>query len=155
MAKYEDLAPLDYFGSAWADKLVAVGWVESADQCSRGEVDRALFESLVALLVEPWQPFAVAGSHRCTLCRFTGGPSTLRFGSQVVEIGASNLFVPSEGCVFVAPSSVVHYIDAHQYCPPLEFQEAVRRLPAMRSMEYLRLIRKHELHRMSMVPNAG
>jgi hypothetical protein len=150
MARYEDLAPLDYFGASWADRLVAVGWVESAQQCDRAAVEPTFFEALVKMLADPWQPFAVGGLHRCCLCRFTGGPSTLQHMSLTVQLGVSNLFVFGEDQVYVAPSTIVHYIDAHEYCPPPKFQDAVLASPTMRSMDYLKLVRRYELHRMGL-----
>lgn len=149
MARYTDLDPLDYFGSAGTTKLLAVGWIESAEQCIGGEVDRGFFEALADLLVDPWQPVVAAGMHRCTLCRFTGGPSTVHVGARAIAVGANNMFVFGDDRVYVAPSTIVHYIDAHGYGPPVEFQVAVRRSPAMRSMDYLRLVQRHGLHRMA------
>ncbi len=38
--------------------------------------------------------------------------------------------------VYVAPSTIVHYIDAHGYAPPPAFCHAVFTCPPMRTMEY-------------------
>ena len=57
-----------------------------------------------------------------------------------VALGASNLFVPTSEVLFVAPSLVVHYIDAHQYRPPDSFLDAVDGCAEMRSLEYLRAL---------------
>lgn len=149
MARYSDFDRLDYFGPGWADRLVAIGWVESIVERTDDSVDERFFELLTTMLVDPWQPFAAGGFHRCLMCRFTGGPATLQYGSRRVQIGANNLFVPDGNRVFVAPSSIVHYIDAHGYCPPLAFQQAVRNSPVMRSMDYLKSIRRFDLHRMT------
>lgn len=46
----------------------------------------------------------------------------------------------ANGCIYIAPSTVIHYIDAHHYCPPDEFQKAVVNCPEMRSMNYLKAI---------------
>ncbi|NNB86422.1 hypothetical protein HJC10_33875 [Corallococcus exiguus] len=43
--------------------------------------------------------------------------------------------------MFIAPTMIVHYIDAHEYVPPMEFQEAALKCPEMRSMAYLKAIR--------------
>jgi hypothetical protein len=53
--------------------------------------------------------------------------------------------------VYVAPSLVVHYIDAHQYAPPDAFQHAVTSCPPMRSMDYFKAIRKHGIHRLNTI----
>ncbi len=54
----------------------------------------------------------------------------------VVQFGASNLYVPGEGCVYVAPSMIAHYVDVHSYDPPATFWEAVMKCPEMGSATY-------------------
>ena len=56
-------------------------------------------------------------------------------------MGVSNVYVPGNAVIYVAPSLVAHYVDAHEYQPPKEFMEAVLQCPPMRSMEYLRAIK--------------
>ncbi|AMV29564.1 hypothetical protein VT84_34535 [Gemmata sp. SH-PL17] len=58
-------------------------------------------------------------------------------------MGVSNLWLPGDGFLFVAPSLILHYMDAHEYSPPDEFQEAVRACPPMRSMAYLKALLKN------------
>lgn len=64
-------------------------------------------------------------------------------------VGCSNLWVPDpeRRCVFVAPSMVVHYVDAHGYQPPVQFVEAVTVCPPMRSVGYLRAIKECGIRR--------
>lgn len=57
-------------------------------------------------------------------------------GELTVRFGATNLFVPGEGCVYIAPSMIVHYLDVHDYDPPAIFWEAVMNCPEMRSDTY-------------------
>lgn len=82
------------------------------------------------------------GVHQCEFCRFSGGPGAFGFSeqSESVQMGVNNVFVPGNDCLFVAPSLIIHYIDAHRYCPPLAFQEAVTASPEMRSVAYLKAI---------------
>lgn len=54
----------------------------------------------------------------------------------VIRFGANNLFVPGEGVIYVAPSMIAHYIDAHAYEPPAVFWEAVMKCPEMWSDAY-------------------
>jgi hypothetical protein len=54
----------------------------------------------------------------------------------VVHFGATNLYVPADGCVYVAPSMIVHYVDVHRYEPPAVFWEAVMNCPEMASETY-------------------
>lgn len=143
---YEDLSPCTYF-RAEREKLLAVGWLDSESTFTKGQVSPSFFKSLVELLVDPWQPAAIAGRQPCSLCRFTGGPSEIKYAGMTARLGAANLFVPNADQVFLAPSLIAHYIDAHGYCPPMEFQTAVANCPPMRSMEYLKLIRSFGLHK--------
>src|SRR5580765_7920700 len=120
MTYFADLAPNNYFGR-WDDVLVSVGWLDAAHEYRRGSVPAAFFRALVTLLVEPWQPAALAGHGACEMCRFSGGPGALVFEGTTIGVGTNNLFVPAlDGRVFVAPSMIAHYVDAHDYAPPDE-----------------------------------
>ena len=119
---------------------LTVGWLAHGHTFHTGAVPREFFDKLCLLLVSPFQPIATAGHARCDLCQFSGGPGVLQNGDAVVHMGASNLFVPGAGIVYVAPSLIAHYIDAHSYRPPDEFVEAVLRCPETHSMEYKRLL---------------
>jgi hypothetical protein len=46
--------------------------------------------------------------------------------------------VPGRGVVYVAPSLIPHYVDAHGYAPPRAFREAVLAGPPMRSVAHFR-----------------
>ena len=50
-------------------------------------------------------------------------------------------FVPGKGFLYVAPSLILHYLDAHQYVAPEEFTTAVIECPPVRSQDYLKAIR--------------
>jgi hypothetical protein len=125
--------------------LVAVGWLEPGHTYEQGTVDERFFSSLMELLVDPWQPFAAGGGHPCGFCAYSGGPGTVTYRSRKrpdcrVVVGSANVFVPSHDVLFMAPSLIVHYVDAHGYRPPAAFRDAVERCPPMRSSKYLRAI---------------
>lgn len=61
---------------------------------------------------------------------------------QLAEMGTTNLWIPGDGCVYVAPSLVAHYIRAHRYAPPQEFVDAVLRCPDMHTEEYRKASRE-------------
>ena len=124
---FEDLTPCTYFSVTV--HLVAIAWLERGKEYSKGKVDRAIYDALVNMQNDPWQPVASAGAHECDLCQFVGEAR-----------GQSNLFIPSRGTIYVAPELIVHYINTHGYAPPQEFCRAVLECPPMRSMEYLKLI---------------
>lgn len=139
---FPDLTPCDYFPIDDSGELIAIGWLDSSHEYPQGMVDTAFVEKLFKLLHKPWQPALFAGRQECEFCSFSGGPASFGISEQggSVEIGESNLFVPGNGCVFVTPSLVIHYIDAHRYRPPDVFQEAVMACPEMRSIAYLKAI---------------
>ncbi|HEU5101498.1 MAG TPA: hypothetical protein VFU22_20890, partial [Roseiflexaceae bacterium] len=67
----------------------------------------------------------------------------VRYKDKKIVVGALNLFVPGEGFLYAAPSMIAHYILAHGYAPPAEFQEAVLRCSKMGSEEYFLSIKQH------------
>jgi hypothetical protein len=144
MSYHQDLATLDRFGETRLPVL-AIGWLDPAHDYERAAVSSAFFEPLIRLLADPWQPAITAGFHCCAFCRFSGGPAEFRYAGATARLGAANLFVPGDQRLFVAPSLIAHYIDAHGYAPPIEFQQAVQQCPPMRSMQYLRLIKESGL----------
>lgn len=122
------------------DVLISVGWLDGSADYPHGPMGlyrSIFFRALVRLLLDPWQPGVFAGRAPCSLCQFSDGPGTLTFEGNRIQLGFANLFVPSpQGKVFVAPSLVAHYIDAHGYAPPEEFQKAVLECPPMGSLPY-------------------
>lgn len=109
----------------------AVGWLERGHPYSQGEVAADFFEKLDALARDPWNGSFSAGVHPCSLCRFKQGPR-----------GHRQIYLPSLDALFVCPELIVHYVVAHEYCPPIEFQRAVVACPPMRSMAYFRELRR-------------
>jgi len=132
MAWYPDLSACDYFGEDAASSLTAVGWLERGRKFAKGNTDAQVYERLAELLQDPFQPMLLMGCQECDLCQFPGK-----------HLGANNLFVPSDGTIYVCPELILHYIDAHWYTPPEEFCQAVLSCPPTRSMEYKRLLLKN------------
>jgi hypothetical protein len=143
MTHYADLKPCAYFGLDYAFGLLSVGWLGKDHQYNRGPVSPQFTSALTSLLMDPWQPFTFMGFHRCEFCRLTGGPSTFpTIAGTEIMLGCNNLYIPGDHFLYVAPSTIIHYIDAHEYAPPEAFQVAVLNCPEMRFMSYLKLIRE-------------
>lgn len=121
-------------------KLKVIGWLDKAHPYTQGDVSSEFFLKLATLLVDPWQPAISTGRHRCDLCRFSGGPQSVSVGEVTVFIGSVNLYVPGGGVVYFAPSTLIHYVDSHGYCPPREFQQAVLDCAPMRSISYFKAL---------------
>ncbi len=126
MAAYVDLDPLPYFGSEHGEHLRAIGWLAGGIAFRTGPVAPEFVERIKELLASAYEPVKLLGFHQCDLCQFDG------------PHGGTNLFVPGAGILFVMPELAVHYMAAHHYQPPTEFQEAVLGCPAMASMDYRR-----------------
>ena len=122
MTAYADLSPCTYFSTE--ANLVAVGWLSDELEFETGASEPQFFEKLVALAESPWQPVMFMGFYECELCQYQPA------------VGTSNVFVPFNGCIYVAPELAVHYIAAHRYKPPQVFVDAVMNCPEMNSMEY-------------------
>ncbi len=138
-----DMAKVDE-GPTWKSTLLAIGWLERGQDFAVGNPRDDFFPALIRLVLNPWQPSIAMGAHSCSLCVYTGGPKHVQYQNLEVEVGINNLYVPTtDDVVYFAPSTIVHYVDSHAYCPPIEFQEAVIACPEMRSMAYLKLLSKH------------
>jgi hypothetical protein len=140
LAWFEDLTPCSYYGEEFADRLKAIGWLTWGRSFPTGETPVDVFEKLCRLCQNPWVPVATCGVHQCELCQFTGGGTSTFKDYWISGVSGASLYVPSDGFLYVAPSSLPHVIDAHRYRPPEEFCAAVRRCPEMRSMAYLKAV---------------
>jgi len=138
MTHFADLAPCWYFNRDFQHGLKAVGWLHQDHPYVRGPASDEFVVALQILLRSAWQYCGFLGIHQCEFCRISRGPQIVRCWDTGIDIGVglSNLFVPGDGFLYVAPSMIIHYIDAHEYAPPDEFQAAVLRCPPMRSAEY-------------------
>lgn len=136
MAYYPDLSLCEYVNAEPGSPCLAVGWLDAGHAFAQGDVSREFFERLCALLADPWTFAVFAGVQRCEFCRFSGG-GIANFGSyQVSAVGSGLLFIPSGPTIYISPTNIAHYIDAHGYSPPEDFQRSVLECPEMRSMEY-------------------
>jgi hypothetical protein len=138
MTHYNDLANCDYFPILEAGPLLAVGWLEPGFEYAQGDPGQEFYKRLKTLLQEPWTPVFFMGPHKCGMCHYD------HFYSHL------NLFVPGKQVTYAAPQGIVHYVAAHNYCPPAEFCRAVENCPEMGSLEYFEALyangwpREHE-----------
>lgn len=138
---YPDLTPFP-LERAPEVSAIAVGWLGREHPFSCGAVERPFFDAFAKLASDPWQPYLTAGRHPCPFCVFTGGPAELVAGDSRVRLGSLNVLVPAASCLYVAPTLMLHYMDAHGYAPPEAFRVAVLECPPMRSMPYLLALRR-------------
>lgn len=143
MTYYQDLSPVDYdLLYPWTSKLLAIGWLEPYEDCTKGAVDSGVIQRIAELLnqhFDYFKPQMPLGYHTCGFCKYSGTKTGLTevLNGFPVKVGYSFLFVPSPcGKVFVAPSLFIHYIVHHQYRPPERFLQAVTRCPDIGSWKY-------------------
>ena len=120
--------------------LKQVGYLSGKHSFVTGMTSEAFFDRLVALEEHPF--LFACGYHNCDIgwCRwnpklYEPQPS-LRYKDRTLFLGDTDIYVPGEEAVYVAPSLILHYIQHHQYQPPSCFVEAVLYCPEPLSEEY-------------------
>jgi len=142
MTWFEDLSPCTYFNRDVGETVLAVGWLERDHSYNKGPIreKKKVVDTLVRLLVDPWQPMYFLGYHACSLCRRLHTPLTLRHKGTQITMGATNVLVPCNRCIYGAPSLIAHYILDHGYAPPEPFCQALLACPPMGSTDYFRAV---------------
>jgi hypothetical protein len=101
------------------------------------------FERLVGLVKHSC--IVWCGYHYCDLdpCGSSQPLPELRYKGLVIPTrGDSDILVPGETVIYVAPALILHYIRAHNYLPPFPFLKAVLACPEPTSPEYLAKLEK-------------
>lgn len=112
----------------------AIGWLSREHSFPTGAVPPEFLDALLRHVCAPWQPVIAAGVHPCEFCQ----PSS---DSRYIA-GSSNVWIPAEDAVYVAPTLVFHYIEAHGYCPPEGFIRAVLDCPEQDTAAYRERMRR-------------
>ena len=154
MTYYPDLSPCTYFdrnrpitAEWWASYLIAVGWLDLQELEPHTDIPETdeILDKLFSLLADPWEPTSYLGYHPCGFCP-DAPPKTATevvYNGHTYVTGATNIFVPGPGKIFVAPSLIAHYVLDHAYRLPAEFRGALLSCPPPRSRAYARAIRRN------------
>jgi hypothetical protein len=117
----------------------AMGWLGGAP-FQTGASPPAVREKLLELLSEwVWQPAYTCGIYICNLgaCEdLVGKPQYEVWKGRKVWFGATNLYIPGSDTVYIAPSTIIHYMSTHEYRPSDSFCDAVLNCPPMSSRAY-------------------
>ena len=140
MTYFPDLSPCRYFDGLFLDRLIAIGWLEPGNEYQKGGVSKEFVKALVTLLKDPWEPLMALGYHCCSFCRLKEEFSTYK--DHELPLGARNVYIIGNDQVYIAPSLVEHYIESHEYQPPLDFQEAVMLAAKTRKKDYEKKLKK-------------
>ena len=121
------------------DGALNIGWLGNERDFNTGKMDSALRKkldlaikgsSLASFTTEPER-----GYHYCYLCpRQFQAPFFTADGKEF-ECGNATLWIPAVDCdrYYVSPTTIVHFIDDHDYLPPKEYLDALRNLSLDRS----------------------
>ena len=150
MTYFADLSPCTYGGDPLRldpgrPRVVppprAVGWLDADHPFPRGPVDPVFRTKLGELFEDPWEWGHFRGFHTCEICeRDLHNRSYTEVSHSAPARGLKNLLVPGIHVQYFTPELILHYIDAHQYDPPVEFQSAIKACPPTRSEEYFRAL---------------
>jgi hypothetical protein len=106
-----------------------VGWLDPSQPFARGPVPDWFADALLDVIRNPCVNLS-RGVHPCEFCPpgtdITTYPRPGQTWQDVDEIREP----ATPGVMFAAPTQVWHYVTAHEYRPPTEFVEAVRRYDA-------------------------
>jgi hypothetical protein len=111
-----------------------VGWLSGTQPYSQGETSEDFQSALAEHVATAWQNAYAMGVHQCELC------SDLPGAKKVCD--SLNLYIPTDDCLYYAPSMILHYVLDHKYRPPDEFIAAVLASPPQKSEKFQRLILK-------------
>lgn len=134
--------------------LRLVGYLSREHDYPEGETSEEAFDclaNLVMLHMVSWM-----GYHDCDLgsCSSNQEQPELYWGHlKIPRSCCTDILVPAEPVVYMAPALILHYIRAHQYLPPLCFLEAVLACPEAGSKQYLSAIKKIVPHFARFVPS--
>jgi hypothetical protein len=99
-----------------------IGWLELGQPFKCAVRQAALLEKLIAIMKRETVN-VMRGTHDC---EFRGGAEVGLEGRSLL-LGHAEIWVPSQtrNVIFAAPTLIYHYCEAHEYCPPDEFVDAV------------------------------
>jgi hypothetical protein len=125
------------------NRVASFGYLERGHGYPRGEVSDAAFDRLVQFTKRPLG--AWAGYHTCDLppCGTDHPRHTLYYKKhEIPDQCSTDILVPAENFLYVAPALILHYIRCHQYLPPAIFLKAALECPEPGSDEYIAAINK-------------
>lgn len=107
----------------------SVGWLSSLHDYPRGTSPPGFLAALRILREQSVEMFEVL-----TWWPAFAGPHTCEFCGTFLDSG--EIAVPRGDLLFVAPRMVVHYVETHDYLPPLVFVQAVMSCPNPATSQY-------------------
>ena len=125
------------------ERVTSVGYLARGYEYPRGEVSDECFDRLVKLVMVRLVHWF--GFHNCDLDPCGSGqdqPKHYYQGQVIPDKCSTDILVPGENLVYVAPALILHYIRCHKYLPPACFLDAVMGCAEPGSDEYIAAINK-------------
>ncbi|HFC11757.1 MAG TPA: hypothetical protein ENJ56_02855 [Anaerolineae bacterium] len=117
---------------------LAVGFLQHGQLFETGAVNDKFMQKLLPFCAPDTRVFSLPRAMACPLCRQR---VEMAIGEQMVRLGSAEIRIIGEQEIFAAPDLLPHYIEAHDYRPPIEFVEAVLHGVGVNSAEYRALIK--------------
>lgn len=116
---HEDLTKYRYSINYPRHEVLNVGWLDAGHEFPTGE-EPGLYEKLLpycAHIIEP-----TLGHFPCPFC----GEYVLnkQWGSRSFSLGHSEIRVLIENVWYASPTMILHYVERHNYRPPMDFIRA-------------------------------
>lgn len=106
---------------------VNVGWLGAGHAFNKGSTPAGFLDKLFSTCSRPVN--RTRGFHTCEFCNSSlqvGGRVTAEQDGLVLRLGSAEIRVrSSDGVVFASPDMIYHYVNAHDYLPPMSFIKAV------------------------------
>jgi hypothetical protein len=129
---YADLSPYHYGMGLTIPEVVNIGWLSTGNEFNTGKVDPVVVEKLKDLILSadkmPCDILVdrLRGSCSCPLC----GESDLKISNQdeYFFLGSAEIWIPSHrtnNYYYATFGLIIHYIEEHNYRPPVEFIKSV------------------------------
>ncbi|GIH05502.1 hypothetical protein Rhe02_35690 [Rhizocola hellebori] len=109
---------------------LAVGWLALSAPFVMGAISRAVMSRVKVLVENPIN--LTRGYHACEFCvdhlrnHKVDSRALVRQLRDLGALGNGEILVTGlDGVCYFSPVLVAHYMEVHEYCPPLEYCEAV------------------------------
>jgi hypothetical protein len=102
--------------------MVNFEWLDGPLNYPHGQVAPEIVRCMLRLAAR--YANGMRGFHRCPFCNNSAQLST-QLGDEVVYLGSAEIHVTAADTTYVAPSLLPHYVEAHEYLPPLDVLRAL------------------------------
>ena len=125
MTYFKDLSKYTYQSNQQYEnqKIVNVGWLDIKNDFPTGNLDIDVLNTLKKLSEKPKN--ICRGFHECDICI---SPNTETEFKEIFirEKGNGEIHITDIETTYIAPVMIVHFIEKHNYLPPIEFINAIK-----------------------------